>query len=92
MAQILTILLILMIILFLTVLLIPLLINYVDFGVLLSKIDLKDAFCSVPVQQSGWNLLGIHWKDILWTAFLFNKLADAIHWILRHQYEVNHLR
>jgi len=77
-------------------------INKLGPGAVLSKIDLKNAFCLIPVQQSDWNLLGIHWKDKYYidtclpfglcsAPFLFNKLADAIHWILQHQYEVHHL-
>jgi len=71
-------------------------------GALFSKIDLKNAFHLISVQQSDWNLLGIHWKDKYFidtclpfglrsAPFLFNKLADAIHWILQHQYGVHHL-
>ena len=30
---------------------------------LLSKIDLKNAFRLIPVQQSDWNRLGIHGRD-----------------------------
>ena len=77
-------------------------IDDLSIGALLSKIDLKNAFRSILVRQSDWNLLGIHWKDKyyidtcllsgLWSApFLFNQLADAIHWILEQQYGVHHL-
>ena len=80
-------------------------INELDTGALLSKIDLKNAFRLIPVRQSDWNLLGIHWKDIYYidtslpfglrsAPFLFNQLADAIHWILQQQqqqYGVHHL-
>ena len=38
-------------------------INELGTGALLSKIDLKNAFRLIPVQQSDWNLLGIHWRD-----------------------------
>ena len=77
-------------------------INELGTGALLSKIDLKNAFRLIPVRQSDWNLLGIHWKDKYYidtclpfglrsAPFIFNQLADAIHWILQHQYGVHHL-
>ena len=40
-------------------------INKLEPGALLSKIDLKDGFCLIPVQPSDWNLLLILWKQIL---------------------------
>ena len=36
-------------------------------GTQLNKIDLKDAFRLIPISPSDWNLLGIHWKEILCT-------------------------
>ena len=56
----------------------------------------------IPVRQSDWNLLGIHWKDKYYidtcppfglrsAPFLFNQLANAIHWILQQQYGIHHL-
>ena len=56
----------------------------------------------MPVRQEDWNLLGIHWKSKYYidtclpfglrsAPFLFNRLADAIHWILQNNYEVHHL-
>ena len=38
-------------------------INELGTVALLSKIDLKHAFRLIPVQQSDWNLLGIHGRD-----------------------------
>ena len=38
-------------------------INELGTGPLLSKIDLKNAFRLIPVQQSDWNRLGIHGRD-----------------------------
>ena len=38
-------------------------INKLGPGALLSKIDLKDAFCLIPVQSSDWNVVGICWKQ-----------------------------
>ena len=77
-------------------------INELGTGALLSKIDLKNAFRLIPVQQSDWNLLGIHWRDKYYidtclpfglrsAPFLFNQLADPIHWTLHQQYGVRHL-
>ena len=59
----------------------------------LSKIDLKDAFRLIPVHPSQWNLLGICWKTRFYVdtclpfglksaPYLFNRLSEAIHWIL----------
>ena len=54
------------------------------------------------MRQEDWNLLDIYWKSEYYintclpfglrsTPFLFNKLADAIHWILLNNYEVHRL-
>ena len=62
---------------------------------------MKNTFQLIPV-QSDWNLLGIHWRDRYYidtclpfrlcsAPFLYNQLADAIHWILHQQYRVHHL-
>ena len=67
-----------------------------------SKIDLKDAFCLIPVQSSNWNLLGIFWKQNFYvdtslpsglgTAFYpFNCLSTTLHWILEENYGADHL-
>ena len=56
----------------------------------------------MPVWQEDWNLLGYTLeKQVLYrylstfglrsSPFLFNRLADAIHWILQNNYEVHHL-
>ena len=77
-------------------------INELGTGALLCKIDLKNPFQLIPVQQSDWNLLGIHWRDRYYidtylpfglhsAPFLFNQLADTIYWILHQQYGVHHL-
>ena len=71
-------------------------------GTLLSKIDLKDAFRLIPVLPSQWNLLGICWKTRFYidtclpfglrsAPYLFNRLSEAIHWILMNNYGVRHL-
>ena len=77
-------------------------INQLGPGTLLSKIDLKDAFRLIPVCPNDWNLLGIHWRQQFFidtclpfglrsAPFLFNRLADAIHWTLQNNYNLTHL-
>ena len=77
-------------------------INKLGQGALLSKIDLKNAFHLIPVRQEDWNLLGIYWQNEYYidtclpfglhsAPFLFNQLADAIHWILQNNCDVYHL-
>ena len=77
-------------------------INKLGPNALLSKIDLKDAFRLIPVRPEDWNLLGIKWRQQFYidtclpfglrsAPFLFNRLSDAIHWILQHSYGVTHL-
>ena len=77
-------------------------INQMGPGTLLSKIDLKDAFRLIPVHPSQWNLLGICWKTRFYidtclpfglrsAPYLFNRLSEAIQWILTNNYGVRHL-
>ena len=77
-------------------------INRLGHNALLSKIDLKDAFRLIPVRPEDWNLLGIQWRQRFYVdtclpfglrsaPFLFNRLSDAIHWVLQHNYGVVHL-
>ena len=77
-------------------------INKLGPGALLSKIDLKDAFHLIPVRPADWNLQGIHWKQNFYidtclpfglrsAPYLFNRFSDALHWILQHNYGVEHL-
>ena len=69
---------------------------------MLSKIDLKDAFRLIPVRPADWNLLGIYWKQNFYidtclpfglrsAPYLFNRFSHALHWILEHNYGVEHL-
>ena len=73
-----------------------------DPGILLSRIDLKDAFSLIPVHPSKWNLLGICLNTSFYVdtclpfrlrsvQYLFNCLSEAIHWILVNKYSVCHL-
>ena len=68
----------------------------------MSKIDLKNAFCLIPVRPEDWNLLGICWCNKFFVdmclpfglrsaPYLFNQLSIAIHWILQHSYGVHHM-
>jgi len=77
-------------------------INQMGRGTLLSKIDVKDAFSLILVHPSQWNLLGICWKtrfyidsclpfELRSVPYLFNRLSEAIHWILMNSYGVHHL-
>ena len=69
---------------------------------LMAKIDLQNAFRLIPVRPEDWNLLGIHWRNQFYidtclpfglssATFLFNQLADAIHWSLQHNNGVRHV-
>lgn len=61
-------------------------------GAIIIKNDLKDAFRTIPVAKSQYNLLGFFW--LIWymetclsfglrsAPFLFNLFAEAFHWIL----------
>ena len=71
-------------------------------GDLMANIDLRNAFRLIPVQPQDWNLLGIKWCGKFYidtclpfglrsAPFLFNQLADAIHWSLQHNYNVRHV-
>ena len=71
-------------------------------GTLMAKIDLKNAFRLIPVRPEDWNLLGIRWQNQYYidtclpfglrsAPFLFNQLADAIHWSLQHNHGVHNV-
>ena len=73
--------------------------NQLGPGTLMAKIDLKHAFRNCPVHPSDWELLGIHWKNRYYfdkclpfglrsAPYLFNKVADAMEWILRYRYNI----
>ena len=68
-------------------------------GALMAKVDLKNAFRLCPVRREDWHLLGIHWQGKYFVdkclpfglrsaPFLFNMVADAMEWILRHYFGV----
>ena len=71
-------------------------------GALMAKLDLKHAFRICPVSPSDWDLLGMHWQGKFYvdlrlpfglrsSPFLFNRLADAFEWILKHNYAISAL-
>ena len=64
------------------------------------KVDVKHAFRLVPVHRDDWPILGMVWKDYVDKVLpfglrsspaLFNYLAEAVCWILRHNYALPHL-
>ena len=71
-------------------------------GALMAKIDLKSAFCMIPVHCTDWDLLGIHWREQYYmdtclpfglhsAPFLFNEYTTAIEWITTHNYQLYHI-
>ena len=71
-------------------------------GALMFKVDVKHAFRLVPVHCDDWPILGMVWKDKYYvdkvllfglrsSPALFNYLAEAVCWILRHNYALTHL-
>ena len=69
---------------------------------LMGKIDLKSAFRQLLVRREDWHLLGVHWQGgwyvdkclpfgLRSSPALFDRLASAIEWILRHNYGIQHL-
>ena len=68
-------------------------------GAYMCKIDLKSAFRLLPIAQSDWELLGIRWQGKYYfdkrlpfglrsAPYLFNQLADALHWVLANNYHI----
>ena len=71
-------------------------------GTLMGKMDLKNAFRLLPARHEDWYLLAIQWqghwyldKCLLFSLHsypaLFNRLAEALVWILQHSYGVGHI-
>ena len=69
-------------------------------GALMAKVDLKNAFRLCPVRQEDWHLLGMYWRNHYFVdkclpfglrsaPYLFNTVADAIEWMLRHHFNVH---
>ena len=66
-------------------------------GALMAKVDLKSAFRMVPVCRNDWELLGMKWREAYFVdtclpfglrsaPYLFNQFAEALQWILQHNY------
>ena len=62
-------------------------------GLLMAKLDLKDAFQHIPVQAQDWNLLGFDWGcrfylllvlafGLKTAPYIFNLFTEALHWII----------
>ena len=69
-------------------------------GTILAKIDLKAAFRMVPIDPKDWDLLGMKWQGSFYldtclpfglrsAPYLFNHFAEALHWILDNNYQVD---
>ena len=65
-------------------------------GTLMAKIDIKNAYRNIPVHPSDRHLLGMEWQNQLYVGGalpfglrsvpkIFNTVADALEWILRHR-------
>ena len=63
-------------------------------GCSMSKLDIKSAFCNVPVNPSDWELLGMKWEGLYffnmvlpfglrWAPFLFDEFSSAVEWIIQ---------
>ena len=72
-------------------------INRLGSNSLLAKIDIKSAFCTLPVRVEDRELLGICWRQKYYVdcclpfglrsaLFIFNQYAEALEWILCHNY------
>lgn len=66
----------------------------------LAKADIKSAFRICPVKSEDWPLLGFQWQGKFYfdrvlpfglrsAPFIFNCLAEALCWILQHNYSVS---
>ena len=71
-------------------------------GALMAKADLKSAFRMIPVRRQDWELLGMRWNGAYYfdtclpfglrsSPYLFNEYADALQWILHHNYGMSSL-
>ena len=68
----------------------------------MAKTDLKSAFHLIPVHPDDWSLLGICWQSQYYVdmylpfwlrsaPFLFNQLSNALKWIIKHNYCIQHV-
>ena len=71
-------------------------------GSFMAKTDLKSAFRLMPIHPDDWNLFGICWESQYYVdlylpfglrsaPYLFNQISDALEWILKHNYGLQHV-
>ena len=71
-------------------------------GSLITKLDIKHAFCIMPLHPDDWDLLGTCWEGLSFaelclpfggrsSVFIFNTFADALTWILYVKHAVTTL-
>jgi len=69
---------------------------------MLAKLDIKHTFCLCPVHLADLELVGTHWEGQYYidlhlpfglrsSPYLFNRLADALEWILKNNYMITDL-
>ncbi|XP_070550929.1 uncharacterized protein [Ptychodera flava] len=65
-------------------------------GALITKVDIKHAFRLCPVRKKDWHLFGFKWQGLFFfdrmlpfglrsAPFLFNRLAEALLWIVKNR-------
>lgn len=76
--------------------------QYLGQGSYMAKTDLKSAFRLIPIHRDDWSLLGIYWQAMFYVdmyrpfglrsaSYIFNRLSDALEWILIHNYGLMHV-
>ena len=71
-------------------------------GCHLAKVDIQSAFRICPVRPADWHLLGFEWENSFYydrvlpfglrsAPYIFNCLAEALCWILKHNYSLQHI-
>lgn len=62
-------------------------------GFLMAKLNLKDAFCHIPIHPADWHHVGFYWGDEFYynvvlafglrsALYIFNLFSEALHWII----------
>ena len=63
----------------------------------MSKLDIKSAFCNIPVHPSDWELLSMKWEGLYFfemtlpfslrsAPFLFDEFSSALEWIIQNKH------
>ena len=71
-------------------------------GCYMAKVDVKAAYCCIPVRPADWPLLGMRWQGMYYfhrtlpfglrsACHLWERYATAMEWVLRTQFDVQHL-